>query len=499
MARVAPAIGDVAVIQLPGGGYGACQVAGIGKNVVTAYALAWHSEDQPELRQLAGVGPLILDHHAHRGQPAQINISGGEPSPPAWVWLGRLPVPAGVQASSGGYSGWSWLTTQIVAQRRWDRQLPAAVKQAYQAGATRGQVEVDFGAGPVIVGAAITGLDLTSTGPVRAPAASAVRWSALDQLPRCTSLVWAGPDRGLTATLNNRPIIQDLTWVDAPSRLNLRGTGLTSLSVSGTIDLLQLPDALTSLALLDGARVRAVTAADHGRWLDVRIASPTAGAHIPAGLDQVRDLRLLGQGTVSAALLSGLQHLQTLWLAWQDAPGTLTDAAALAELPRLARLTLTDAYDIDADTLPDLPALTGLAIHGLRRTAATAIKARYRRTTIHLTITGAKNDTWLAANLTNPFRDWADDDARAGAAACKAYAAAVRAIDALPTDTPDRTAAAEPILRSLVQQLNRIDERYEFIDTLRREEAGEAFADLAARAGVPTDLTDQWFDAWRDF
>jgi hypothetical protein len=72
-------------------------------------------------------------------------------------------------------------------------------------------------------------------------------------------------------------------------------------------------------------------------------------------------------------------------------------------------------------------------------------------------------------------------------------------VDALPTDPQDRAAAAEPILRSFVQQLNRIDERYDLIDTLRREEAGDAFIDLAARAGVPTDLADQWFDDWRDF
>jgi hypothetical protein len=41
-------------------------------------------------------------------------------------------------------------------------------------------------------------------------------------------------------------------------------------------------------------------------------------------------------------------------------------------------------------------------------------------------------DAWLAANLNNPFRDWIDDDPRGGAAACKAYAHTVRAIDRLP-------------------------------------------------------------------
>jgi hypothetical protein len=321
----------------------------------------------------------------------------------------------------------------------------------------------------------------------------------LDQLPRCTSLTWAGPDRGLVAALTDHPIIDHLTWTAAPSSVDLRGTGLTSLSISGTIDLLQLPDGLTSLNLMDGASVGSVTAAEHGVWLLLSITSPTPGAHIPAGLDRLLDLRQIGKGTINATPLSVLRHLESLWLAWHGAPGDLNDATVLGELPRLTRLTLTDAYGIDAHTLPNLPALTGLTIHGLRRTVATAIKARYRCTTIHLRITGAKNDTWPAANLTNPLRDWADDDPRGGAAACKAYAAAVRAVDALPTDAPDRTTAAEPILRNFVQQLNRIDQRYDLIHTLRREEAGDAFVDLATRAGVVTELADQWFNHWRDF
>ncbi|WP_203917921.1 hypothetical protein [Rugosimonospora africana] len=391
------------------------------------------------------------------------------------------------------------MPTQIAAQRRWDRKLPAAAKQAYRAGATRGQVAVDFGAGPAVIGGATGRLDLTGAGPLGPPATGAVRWSALDDLPRCTSLTWAGPDRGLTAALTDHPIIQNLTWTDAPSNLDLRHTGLTSVSVRGPIDLLQLPEDLTSLDLLDGARVHAVTAVDHGRWLNLWISSPTPTVHIPAGLDQVRELRLAGRATIDAAPLRVLQRLETLWLDWQAAPGALNDAAVLAELPRLARLTLTDAYDLDADTLPDLPTLTSLAIHGLRRTAATGIKARYRGSDTHLSITGAKNDIWLAANLTNPLRDWADDDPRGGAAACKAYAAAVRAVDALPVDPRDPATAAEPILRSFVRQLNRIDERWELIDTLRREQAGDAFVALATRAGVPTDVADEWFDDWRDF
>jgi hypothetical protein len=75
----------------------------------------------------------------------------------------------------------------------------------------------------------------------------------------------------------------------------------------------------------------------------------------------------------------------------------------------------------------------------------------------------------------------------------------VRAIDRLPPAGAGRLADAETALRHLIDTLNRIDRKHGFIDTLRREEAGDAFAVLASRADVPAPLADQWFDDWRDF
>lgn len=46
--------------------------------------------------------------------------------------------------------------------------------------------------------------------------------------------------------------------------------------------------------------------------------------------------------------------------------------------------------------------------------------------------------------------------------------------------------------------LNRLGRRYD-IDTIRREEAGEAFAALARDLGVDDEQGSRWFDDWRAF
>lgn len=375
-----------------------------------------------------------------------------------------------------------------------------AVKAAYRAAATRGQIDVDFGAGAVTLGGATPQLDLSGEGPMRVPSSGPVRWSALDQLPRCMGLRWAGPDRGLARALADRPVVSSLTWRDAPPVVDLTDTGLQYLSLAGAdVREVRLPRGLHGLELAAADRGPAVHAADGGRWLHLLLTGADAETTVPAGLQDVREVALDGGGTMSAAALAGLKQLESIRIVWRKPPGRLVDAAALASLTHLAVIELVDGYGLDADTLPDLASLTQLSISGLRRSISPALKARYRGSRVRLVIEGAKPDTWLAANLNNPFRDWVDDDARGGAAACRAYASAVRTIDKLPQDHAGRADDAEVALRKLVEALNRIDEKYEIIDTLRREEAFDAFLELAARAELSAQLADQWFDEWRDF
>ena len=140
------ASGEVAAVPLSGGGFGACQV--VGESSVCA--LDWRSDARPTLPELAGAGPLTLDHHMNQGEVACIAVFD-DPPPPGWVWLGSLPPVA--EAETQSFSGWAWVPFEIAAQRRWDRQLSDEVKQAYRQAATRGPIDVDLGDGPVTVDA----------------------------------------------------------------------------------------------------------------------------------------------------------------------------------------------------------------------------------------------------------------------------------------------------------------------------------------------------------
>jgi hypothetical protein len=499
--------GDVAVAPLPGGGFGACQISGITDEAITLHALDWSSPEPPQLDDLRRVGPVPLTHHRSSDRLAQISVfRGNHPVPADFEWIGNLPLPDGVPTKVNAYSGWEWPLGAVARQRHWDA-LPAEVTTAFQASRPAEPVTADLGAGPVTLSTSDSRLDLLAgAAGTLSVAAGTPDWSVLDRLPRCTQVAWSGPDHGLTEALARHHLVTDLHWADAPAVVDLSGTGVRALRIAGD-DLreIRLPSAAHHLILGPTPQRCTVLAADSGRWLQLELHQATTATRVPAGLDQVRSVSLSGRGVLSAATLDGLAAAHTLELRWTSPPGRLDDPAALAGLTSLRIVEMFDAYGLDGDSLPDLPSLRHLAVHGLRGSVARELRSRFRRSDVELSLRGAKTDIWLAANLDNPFRDWADDNARAGAAACKAYASALRAVDRLARPTPTTAVtptapdAAEAVLRELIDRLHALDEKYKIIDTVRREEAGDAFMALAGRAGVPEDRAAKWFDEWRDF
>ncbi|GAA2208579.1 hypothetical protein GCM10009850_040370 [Nonomuraea monospora] len=484
-------IGDVAAMPLRGGGFGACVVLGTAGERIIVGALDWHSEFLPKLEDLRSASTLILDHHAHVAHPAVISIDRGAAPPSDWRWLGTLD---GVEAVEDclSFSGWEYLPDQVDAQRRWNLFVSEAAKTAHPSMT----VELDFGGGPHEFPARIENLDfrLLAVLPQEGPP----DWSQLDGLPMLRGLVWEGSDRGLTAALGRRPGVSALRWENPPSVVDLSGTGVTSLWISGTCPRrLLLPGRLERLTFLDhtGELPEVVAEADGAR-IGLFIIAPEPS--VPSGLRSVRDLELSVGGAFSASSLSTLAALEVLRIDWTAPPGELTDAEKLASLRSLRSLELNGAYALEADTLPGTwPALRSLHVDGIRRPTAELLKARYRGSGLDLAVRGVKTDEWLAAYLTNPFRDWVEDDRRAATVACEAYDTALCAVSSLNGAFPEE---AEAALRAFIEALNVMDERHDgFIDTIRREESYDAFHDLGRRAGIDPAQADEWFDAWRDF
>jgi hypothetical protein len=365
---------------------------------------------------------------------------------------------------------------------------------------------VDFGAGPVKVPRGLRVLSFR--GPNMAiPAEGAVDWSQWDRLPNVITVEWSGSDRGVVAAAAARRV-RYLYWSEADGEVDLSGTAVTHVRLGGVgLRRILLPASIQRLQLNDPPLPELrVEAPDDGRGLQLQLFWRTANREqirIPAGLSRITSLWLWPDREVTLPVVAGLADLQSLTITFENAPGTLTDLPTLRLLPALRSLQFNSAYDWDPDALPDLPALQEIVLHGVRRSTAAAMKNRFKGRGVKVTTRATKTDTWLAAHMFNPFRDWIEDSKPFGTAACKAYAKARTAVDAAAAAAAaagsERSQALESALRGLVADLNAIDARDELIDTINREHAAEVYLALASHADVDTAMAARWLDEDREW
>jgi hypothetical protein len=359
-------------------------------------------------------------------------------------------------------------------------------------------VVLDFGAGPRTYHPATKVLNLRP-GP-DGPGPLPVDWSQLDRLPALLTIEYAGPDRGIIDALATRHGIRFLYWSDAPGDIDLRATGVTSLRIGGTdLRSVATPRGLESLQLHRAPSTVRVEASDGGLGLRLGVFHYASDVVIPAGVRRVRELWLRVGGHGSASALADLTALEELTLDFDEPPGDLTDVTELGGLTHLHVLRLHSALGLAIDQLPELPALQELELACTRTSTAAAAQERYRNTPVTVEIWCAMTDEWLVAHLHNPFRNWVVDGEAFAQAACEACDRARTAIEAITPDDPDRLVLAEPALRSLVADLNVVNEQLGEIDTNYREQAGRAFHELARLLDIPEPQQRQWFDEGRRF
>ncbi|MFG1607576.1 hypothetical protein [Actinoplanes sp. NPDC049265] len=259
------------------------------------------------------------------------------------------------------------------------------------------EVVVDFGAGPRTVPPGLQVLDLTPGGGL-APESGPVDWTQLEQLPRCLTVRWSGPDRGVVEAIRAHMGVRSLHWDDAVGDLGLGDTRLATVRLGGRhLHSARLPEQVETVLLDRPSPGLHLEAPDDGRGLDLRLFHYGPDVVIPIGVRRASEVWIWAGGAFSAARLTMLTDLEDLRLTFDTRPGDLTDLSALEQHASLHTLRLEDAYGLTVDALPNLPGLRRLEITGTRRSIATSLRERFRGGATKLSISGVKTDERLAA------------------------------------------------------------------------------------------------------
>ncbi|MEU6375118.1 hypothetical protein [Streptomyces sp. NPDC046909] len=170
--------------------------------------------------------------------------------------------------------------------------------------------------------------------------------------------------------------------------------------------------------------------------------------------------------------------------------GTLTSAAALNRLPLLQGLTIRELFGMEASDclLPsDVPAVEDVWLYGIPADYAAAMRKAWRphvRHGVHLDVRGARRPEWIAANATNPLRDWDGREhiPRTGYRKAVAQYKATREAFLAEVNEGEQPDNIKEIGRAFATAFNALDSRSPFIETVEREELFEALDFLADEA-----------------
>jgi hypothetical protein len=493
--------GDLLAVQLEDGGWGACLVLGsLESGLLDVLSLAWTGDVAPTEPDLREVGPLFRTHHAWGSRPhrqLERHRVDDEPPPEGWRRIGTRVLPALPESAPSG-AAWESVGYQIGLQRDWDIHLPAEAREAYREAERhrKDELRVTLG-GPE---AHLTrGTWRLSIGPgcaLAPPTNAQIDWRALDPFGALTEVDYTGADDTIVGWLATRPLVGTLHWhghgrerIDL-SRTHLSAVHLHDLDATASI---VLPSSARRL-WLDGvlhARL-AVEDSRGGRGLTLVRDLAEGELGFIAGLDGLTQLEVWHARAVPAGVIARFPALRKVVL--RADLGTLLDGERLGELRHLEALELHDFYGYDFASLPAAeiwPSLRRVEIAGFRKSAQPLLKEKLADVR-DLSLRGAKTDAWLAANLDNPFRDWVDQDAAKGRKAAASWTKRRSAIAAAASPTEKKA-----VLEAFIGDFNQLDAKHG-LDTIDREEVGEAFAALTEAAGLG-DETDALFDAWRDF
>lgn len=487
-------VGALYAVPLRGGRWGAVQHLASTSTHDRLVALDWYGSAPPSVPDLARAGVLRLTRYGWDGEP-DVVWARKRPLPSSWRLLGTA-KPRTVPDRKG-YAAAESLVTSLEGQYEWDHVLPPAAVAAYKK-ATRKDakqtVSISIGGPPRDVALGWSRVSICVGGEIEpAPATVSPKWSALDALPGLSTLEVEGSAPGLSDYLASRPLVSGVEWTSPPAEIDLSRTrvgDVTLQSVETTRLTLPASADHVTIELAPKGGVVTIDVPDGDHRLDVFVAGSPERVVLPRRLTS---LTVVGPRSVDvAALLVRCPALRSLMVG-RGGPG-LAGFRALSQARALERLFLVDRWDLDPAEIGALPkSLESVELSGVRKSRLTALKAAFAGVA-HLEIRGVRADVILDRDADCPFVTWSDDAPALGKGALAAWRKAKTAIG-VAKRSPKKTEAA---LEVLVVALNRLHAKFG-LDTLRREEAGDAVVGLAALGGVAERRASAIFDAHRDF
>jgi hypothetical protein len=239
--------------------------------------------------------------------------------------------------------------------------------------------------------------------------------------------------------------------------------------------------------------------------LKVKIRAAELPPRAIAGLEHLERLEVEGLHHLDVERLARYPRLAELSLTGAfDARPTLAHPEAFAQLRDLSDLTLTQFEAFDASRFPAARALPKLVYATLDRLAADDVRQLRKKLAgiRELIVFGIKRVPATRKRrlpdgdrtaLPDALAVWSDEDPGLGRAASSAWRRASRLLAAKPA-----ASGSERAIKGFVRAMNRAAEHHD-LDTIAREQLGDAVGELATRFGIAARDAQRWFDDVREF
>lgn len=452
--------------------------------------LDWFATELPIPNQITKLQPLFIDHHYWQGKYNLRYLSNSTP-PQNYQWIANIEPVTDIEITCYG----DWPSPNYGAEQYEWREIPDAERTKFR-NAINSTNKV------LIMGNEY--MENSHKIQLREKDES-IRWDDLNFLPALSELHFEGNDLSIIDYLQTRTLIQKLCWEKhRHSRIDLRNTHLKHLIIDIThLSELHLPDGLRFLSLTGDYKnlhQLKIMQQNHGEFLQLHLYS-LGRQDIPrVGLKNLNALSMRIDRSDFSHIVQAYPNLSSLH-AWGN-PGIIQHFDQLKLLKNLEDIQFEDLFGFTENDFPkpnEMPVLNRIWLTSIPASVGKWVKRHYKNAS-NLHISKLRSDSWLEANLDNPFRAW---EGREGVSASKAkkafeaYKNACASISKLNNSRRDPENEKQ-IITEFTQVFNKMEAK-DGIDTLEREEIANVFGMLVEKMKLSENIYDDYFDSIREF